>query len=371
MENLNPYQSVVLALLGVWLITLALIWARFDRLVHGKYLLIAVLIWPGMLVDEWMRAFGVSTAWVFLAGLFQCLPALSAGLLLSCVNAMVQKSPRYSPALRYGPPLVILVGQFPLLFQTATARLDMLEHPPVGQLLEYWYVYGPHLLTGFIVLVMATRCVELFYQYHGQLSDQVVDVHLYRFHVAPGCFMGLMGVAFVAIILTTFATFGLLNVTFWQVVNNLFYAAAFLATLLVLLELRPFAPSPLPPEYRDTHVYAESVMRDTLNKAEHALIRDKAYKHIGLRLDQFAAAAKVDPIVLAQATRVLLKRNFRAFMYHYRLEYAKKILMRTDARVSTVARRLGFQSEKFLSQVFVKYIHHMGKPPAAVGQEEP
>jgi hypothetical protein len=35
--------------------------------------------------------------------------------------------------------------------------------------------------------------------------------------------------------------------------------------------------------------------------------------------------------------------------------------MRTDAKVAAVAKRLGFNSEKFLSGIFVKYIEKMGK----------
>lgn len=75
---------------------------------------------------------------------------------------------------------------------------------------------------------------------------------------------------------------------------------------------------------------------------------------------QLSNAAGIEPLELAIASRAILNRNFRAFVYHYRLEYAKLLLTRTDIKVSTVAKRLGFDSEKYLSDIFVKYIRNMG-----------
>ena len=91
------------------------------------------------------------------------------------------------------------------------------------------------------------------------------------------------------------------------------------------------------------------------------MIERKAYKIIGLRIQQFADAAQVESTNLAIASHVLLNRNFRAFVYHYRLEYAKKSAdaNRRQSNLSLLG-RLGFHSEHFLSEMFIEYIQVMG-----------
>jgi YesN/AraC family two-component response regulator len=57
------------------------------------------------------------------------------------------------------------------------------------------------------------------------------------------------------------------------------------------------------------------------------------------------------------ALQLTEKKNFRRFIFHYRLEYAKNVLLRSDAKLEAVAKRMGINSEKFLSEYFVKHLN--------------
>ncbi len=370
LDALNPYQFMLFSLAMAGMVLLVGIWVRYDRLPHGKYLLIGIMLWPTLLLDEFLRGFGWWQNAIFLAGLFQFVPSLLAGMLLIVVHKLLVLKPLQGAFKYYIPALVMLAGQVPFLILPTELKQQYLLTPPTGNIAQNWPYLAPHLLSGFVLLICSTKVVELFSHYHQHLSDQVVDVQFYQFNRLNLAFSGLIAVSFIDILLATLATFDLMALAFWQTIVNLLSACIFWTILLLLLELRRFAPSPIDPDKLEDHRFSEEFLRFTLKKAEEAIIKHKAYKKIGLHISQLAEAAKVEPQALAVATRVILKRNFRAFIYHYRLEYAKKILMRTDAKVSTVAKRLGFNSEKFLSGVFIKYIQMMGKEPEALSEEE-
>jgi YesN/AraC family two-component response regulator len=76
-----------------------------------------------------------------------------------------------------------------------------------------------------------------------------------------------------------------------------------------------------------------------------------------LTLSEFCKGADIDPTSLAIALQLTEKKNFRRFIFHYRLEYAKKVLLHSDAKLEAVAKRLGVNSEKFLSEYLVKHLN--------------
>ena len=79
-------------------------------------------------------------------------------------------------------------------------------------------------------------------------------------------------------------------------------------------------------------------------------------------MKDFSDEAGVDPTTLAIALHLELKKNFRGFVYQYRLDYAKNVLLRSDAKIAKVAKRLGLNSEKFLGDVLVKYLRNSQEP---------
>lgn len=355
------HQLVLALLLLTWLVTLVGIWVRYDRLRHGSTLLVAIFIWPTLLIDDFMRAFAINDTGIFLFGLFHFTPVLLVTLLFFCIHALVLEKPLQSKWLYLLPVLLIMATQFPLLQLSSEIKTLLLLHPPMGNLVVFWPSYVLYAVSGFVVLIMAIKIEELIANYQHHLSDHVVDTNFYKLPAAVGMFGVLIIVAFISIILTALVAFDLVAINYWQSIINVIQASVFIGLLLILLERRRYAPSPLDYTILEKHPYSEAYLRDTLTKSEQAIIKSRAYKKIGLRIGQLAAAAEVEPQALAVATRSILNRNFRAFIYHYRLEYAKKVLMRTDAKVAAVAKRLGFNSEKFLSGIFVKYIEKMGK----------
>lgn len=367
---LNPYQIIVAGLLLAWLIPLIIIWIRFEKLPHANQMLIGVLIWPCLLMDEFLRAFGLAQDWAFMAGTFQFTATIIVVLIYLSLRKLLIDRTFNNGYLFYFPSVVVLISQIPFLILKIEPKQALLMQPPEGDLIHNWMYLAPYMLSGFILLIVATKIVELIMDYHNHLSDQVVDIDYYQFKGANGVFYGLIVVALIAIVLTTLAMFDQVSVPFWQSIINLCVATIFLLCFVVLISNRRYSPSPIDPRKLDKHKYSDEFLRYTLKKAEQTIISRKAYKHIGLRITQLAKVADVEPQALAIATRTILKRNFRAFIYHYRLEYAKKILMRTDTKVSAVAKRLGFNSEKFLSGMFIKYIQVMGKEPPPKDEDE-
>lgn len=348
-------------LLLSWAIPLLGIFLRYQRLAHAHYLLTATLLWPLLLLDDVLRLFDQQGHWAFLAGAWQFLPTLMIVLLYLCLHKLLIAKP-LSALFRLLLPLVVaLAVNIAYLRLPMSSKLQLLHSPPDGQLLAYWPLYASYFVAAVSQLYLGLRCSQMIHDYQYHLSDQVVDTKLYHQPAAWGLFSGLITVAFGGMMLILAMALSLFYLPQWQSVINLLYAGTYWLLIMALLQRRRYSPSPLDYELMDRPQYSQKLLVNTLKKAEQAVIHYRAYKHIGLRIQQLSKLAEVEPTVLAVATQQLLNRNFRAFIYHYRLEYASKILMRTDAKVASVAKRLGFNSEKFLSGMFIKYIETMGK----------
>jgi AraC-like DNA-binding protein len=231
--------------------------------------------------------------------------------------------------------------------------------PPTGDVLTNWPYLATYLFSAFVMLSYAVHGAEYLSSYHYYLSDQVVDIDMYELKITlNGCYV-LVFTAFLNMLIIGLVIFDLQPFEQWQQVINITNAGAFLFFILILLDRRRYSPMPFAEKEFSKKRFSDDYLRHVLKQAEQAIIEHKAYKRKGLRIRQIADAVNVEPAALALATRFVLKRNFRAFVYHYRLEYAKKVLMRTDQKVTTVAKRLGFNSEKYLSNMFVKYIRMM------------
>lgn len=346
--------------IGLWVALMAVAWVRFEKLPHGRSLYIAAWFWPLLLVDDLLRLTGPGQWKAILSGAFGFMPVLMMVLIVSMVYPLLREKPmRWKPLLWLGVGIVAAC-QIPVLILAPVDKMNLLMQQPIGQPLANLPVYLVYWLSGMFIVAMGIKLVELMQAYQRTLSEQVVDINYYRVPTIIGLTATLVGLGFAAIVLTTMVAFNFVQFTWWQTTIHYSYALVFLMVLILLLERRRFSPSPLDMAQLAARKGDENALRYILAKAEKAMIERKAYKVIGLRIRQLADAADVEPTTLAIATHRLLNRNFRAFVYHYRLEYAKKVLMRTDSKVSAVAKRLGFQSEKFLSDMFIKYIEVMG-----------
>ena len=362
-------EFITTLLFGLWAAQMVVAWVRFDRLPHGKLLYAISWLWPLLMFEDLLRIFGGD--WLApMLGLFYFVPVLMMiGVILMVYPRLVEQPMRWRP-LMWGALVVILLCQIPLLLLNAEDKQVLLAVQPVGQPLANLPIYLAYWLSGLFIVGMGIKLVEVMQIYQATLSEQVVDVNYYRVPAIVGLTATIVGVGFAAIVLTTLVAFNFIHFTWWQTTIHYSYAAVMLLILILLLERRRYSPLPFDMARLEGRQGDENDLRLTLARAEKAMIDRKAYKIIGLRIRQLADIAEVDPTTLSIATHRLLKRNFRAFVYHYRLEYAKKVLMRTDAKVSSVAKRLGFHSEKFLSDMFVKYIEMMGVSQTSV-QDDP
>lgn len=372
MEELSLYQLSISILLIGWLVALVAVWIRYDRFPHNKLILAAVIIWPFLLADEWLKLSGYFATFHFLIGSFQFVTAVVAALLVLSVRQMTQEKPAKNTIWFFLPAVLLLAGQFPFVVMPTAFKISALFMPPAGEVLVNWPYIATYLFSAFVILSYAVHSAEYLSSYHFYLSDQVVDIDMYQLKFPTnGCYV-LMFCAFLNMLTIGLVIFNLQPFEQWQQVINITNASGFLFIILIMVDKRRYSPAPFSEQEFDKKRFSDDQLRSVLKQAEQAIIERRAYKRKGLRLRQIADVIGVEPAALALATRFVLKRNFRAFVYHYRLEYAKKVLMRTDQKVSSVAKRLGFNSEKYLSTMFVKYIRMMGqKEPQEESEKQP
>ena len=355
--DFSPYQIILLVLMLLWFIPLLTIWVRYDKLPHGQEILFAILIYPLLLLDDVIIHFGFQQSLSFALGLFRFTPLLMMALFFLAIRKMVQEEPKGKQVMLL--PVLLLLAEVPFLLLPAEVKVQILQQPLIGNISSNWPLYAFFVGSSFLLLLLALKTERMVSDHQHYLSEQVVDINFYQMPFLGKALGVIISIAFGSILLVMLVAFDWLPFSQWLNSINVLQLCANWLLIMVLLEKRRYSPSPLNYDVLEKNKFSEEQLRLALARAEAAIIRYRAYKHIGLRLRHLANVAEVEPEVLAVATRTLLNRNFRAFIYHYRLEYAKKVLMRTDAKVSAVAKRLGFNSEKFLSDVFVKYVGKM------------
>jgi len=128
-----------------------------------------------------------------------------------------------------------------------------------------------------------------------------------------------------------------------------------LQTFIAVIRPQHTSPSPLDYHRLDDLKAEQCIMREALVKAEQTMTDAEAFKSPGLQLKAFAGQCHVDPTTLVIALRLLEKRDFRSFVYQYRLAYAKNELIGSDDSLAQ-AKRLGVHSEQFLSGVMMNHM---------------
>lgn len=357
-DFMTSYQLIVIVILGLWLVPLLTAWVRYDLLPHSALVFVGIFSAPLILLDDILLAFELVNQVPFLLSLFSFSPVLIAMLCFLSVQKMVIKNPP-SPVLHYAVTGLLVLAELPFLLVDNALKLQM-KVGLVGQFASYWPYYTYHLLLAVAITAYAVMAVKLLKDYDDNLSEHTVDVAFYRFRVLTMMIavLGAVGVtgALTVVLIGTDSMY----VSRWQAVLSVMNSVALWMVMLVLVERRRFAPCPFEYEALKKKI-PEERMQVVLEKAEQAIIKYKAYRKKGLLIQHLCDAADVEPVELAVSSHAILNRNFRAFVYHYRLEYAKLLLTRTDIKVSAVARRLGFDSEKYLSDIFIKYVESMNR----------
>ena len=348
------YQYTLYATAIMYLVVVCRYIQCYTKLPGRRWLTVAVASWPLLVVDEWLIMLDLTSLAPF-TYLFEFMPAV---LLAACYRAakplMVEKPRKHSRM--WLMVWLVIAAQIPLWLVDSTTKAHWFLSAPVGAPLVYWPFYLAPLITGFGILLFSILIVEDVQHYHHCLPDQVVDVGYYKIHRLAGVMGSTVGLAFISILLVCAAGFGFFTIPYWLSVFHLVMATTCLFVIGALVSPRTTSPSPLDNDRLEACNESQHAMRDALARAEQTLIHTKGYKQLGLTIAAFSRDADVDPTLLAVALKMSQRKDFRGFVYHYRLEYAKKVLLRSDAKITRVAKRLGMNSEKFLSGALVSYL---------------
>ncbi len=350
------FNYTLYGIIGLYVIVVARVFYFANDLPSKGWVGLAVLCWPLFMFDEWVRLWDLQSV-IVLFGLSDVFGVL----LLTCCYRAIKSLLVLSPSRRlrlWWPFCVTAVIQGFVIFIPASEKLAWLQASPSGTPLLLWPVYLSSLSAGFSILLLGIFITEHLHVYHRHLPEQVVDVREFRISRLAGIMAFTVSVAFSSILLVTAAMFGFFDLPVWETLHHVILGVPLLLCLLLLSFKRTTSPSPLNYERLEHLDIKPAQMREVISLAEQAMIEQKAYKEIGLTLATFCQRANIDATTLAMALQWQVKKNFRSFVYHYRLEYAKKVLLRTDTKIAKVAKRLGLNSEKFLSDVLIKHLRN-------------
>ncbi|KHT56847.1 DNA mismatch repair protein [Alteromonas macleodii] len=343
------------ALLGIYAIGFVRLFVQKVNLRSGRWLTAAFLCWPVFMLDEWLRLAN-ATGLASIYGLSEVFAVIAITCCYRAIKPMLLAYPTARKRL-WWPVVVTGVFQCAILLIPVDDKQQWLSSSPHGQPLLLWPAYIASLLTGFSVLLIGILITEHIQMYHRHLPEQAVDIKNLKMPRLAGVMGSLVGVAFMSILLVTAATFGFFPVPFWEGFHHLMIGTAILIVLFSLTFIRRTSPSPLDYERLDEGKATPYEISNIISKAERYTIESKAYKVRFLTLSEFCKGADIDPTSLALALQLTEKKNFRRFIFHYRLEYAKNVLLRSDAKLEAVAKRMGINSEKFLSEYLVKHLN--------------
>ena len=191
------------------------------------------------------------------------------------------------------------------------------------------------------------------------LPEHAADTGFYRMKSVTVMHAMMLAVATTAIVTVLLVAFDLSDIAVWQSGLAMLYCISLWLVVMSLIERRLYAPSPLKYGALQNKQLDEGLMQSLMDTADEVIRQEKLYRKKGVRLQQLCDASGIDPTQFSIACREVQGKTFRDFIFYYRLEYAKLLLTQTDTRVAVVARKLGFDSEKYLSEMFERYVENL------------
>lgn len=347
--------------LGILCLCYSVLVIQFFRerpyIIAANWILAALLCWPFILTDEFIRMSGEASS---LMGLTAFVPVLIITFLYRAVKTLVIDNPPASKRTLWLPLGLTLLGQLAVALEPVSERISWITASPIGHPLAHGSVYLTFMISGFSVLILGILISEMVQNYHRHLSSQVAELAYFKARWVGGALGICVASAFCCILLVTAGTFGFFDVDFWQSLINLLLAIALLLVLMALIRPQHTSPSPLDYHRLDELKSEHSVMREALARAEASMVDSEAFKTPQLTLKAFAKECNVEPTTLIIALRLLEKRDFRRFVHQYRLEYAQTVLLPNNEHLAHQAKRFGVQSDRFLDDVLSNYFSNTG-----------
>ncbi|OFI34509.1 hypothetical protein [Alteromonas lipolytica] len=317
--------------------------------------LLAMLCWPVVVMGElWQLGGGASV-------LLSALSVLGIPLVLWGAYRNLMAMIWRRPALLRWPfwaGLITLTGL--LVAQFFLLQDDWQQwagFAPTGDPIRNWSVYAGGLLTSFLLLYIGIVLIEQVQQYHYELPMQVVDTEMYQLKGIAGSAGFMVAMAFFMVVLVAGVAFGLLPFYQWLAWFHLGIALTLLILLSQFSRAQKVSPSPF-----DHHALSnapkmsEARAQAILKRAEAAVISQKAYKELGLKLQTFAERADLSASDICLALLAIKKTHFRGFIYQFRMKYAKQVLLGSDAKLDSVTKRLKLGANGTASQTFLRYL---------------
>ncbi|MCY7294275.1 helix-turn-helix transcriptional regulator [Alteromonas sp. a30] len=354
------FQIFLIAIGCAWIFPLVLTWVRYDRLPHARYAFIFILSAPLMLLDNVLVVFNWHVPFSYLLGLFDFIPVLLIVLSFLSVQKMLLERPE-KPSRHLWVVVFFALLQFPFLLMNPEAKVLINVSPVVGEFKIFWFVYLYQLLVAIVVLAYAAFILLDLNAYKNHLPEHTADTGFYKVKSLTVMHAMMLAVSATAIVTVLLVALDLSYIAVWQFGLVMLYSFSLWLVAMVLVEKRLYAPSPI--NYFSLHhkQLNEQDMQLILDKADAAIVENKIYRKKGIRLRQLCDLSGIEPTEFAIACREIQGKTFRDFIFHYRLEYAKLLLSQTDTKVSVVARKLGFDSEKSLSEMFERYVEKLTK----------
>ncbi|MCW8109320.1 hypothetical protein OPS25_12495 [Alteromonas ponticola] len=350
-------NTVLMLLAACYLVVVMLFWRNKAQLSKPVDYAIGLALWPLLLLSTVLSK-EVDAVYLHIAAYicFGVIPLILA-LQYKVVTAQILQYPAKNNKIWF-PALIVWVS-FVSLFAVPPEMLPtLLQAPSAGQLLTNWPVYLIHLATGFAVLLLSVAASEQVQRYHHYLTDQVVDPPEHRIRKMQHGLAFVVASALLSVTLVVVNAFAILEIQQWSLLNSILFMVALLVLLTVVVLPHHSIPSPLDYNLLENGRKSKAVLQQTIEQTHQAIIEYKLYKKVGLTIAEVAELAKVDPTTLAKATREINQQKFRRFIYEYRLDYAKKVLLRSDTNIADVAKRLGLNSKIFLDEVLVEHLRN-------------
>jgi AraC-like DNA-binding protein len=348
------YDYLLFALIALYCTGLVRLIYLKVNLTSRRYLVGAFVCWPLFMFDEWLRMFSAFDL-AYLYGLSEVFAVITVTCCYRAIKPMLIANATARRRL-WWPAIVTGIAQLSMLLIAEQEKQQWFVQSPTGEPFLLWPAYIASLFAGFSVLLIGILITEQIQLYHRHLPEHAVDIKRLKTPRLAGVMGSLVGIAFMSILLVTAATFGFLSVPFWESFHHLMLGGAILVVLFSLTFVRRTSPSPLDFERLETGKPSPYEISSIISRAERYTIESKVYKKRFITIEEFCKGAELNPTSLALALRLSERKNFRRFIFHYRLEYAKNVLLHSDAKVAAVAKRLGVESEKFLSEYLVKHL---------------
>lgn len=347
------FISVVLFI--AWVLLVFAAWQQTKKKQQSEFLNKALALWPLCLVDSVVRIANIPE-WYVLVGIFRSIPVIVSFMILYHLCKITQPETQKPFWLSLLLCLISIASQVPLLTQPIN-EANWISDTPVSPLEAYWWMYLTFFITSGATAIAATKMTETIRAYHRFLPWQAVDVRRYYCSALTTSSYGVLAMSLLSLCFLFACAAEVIRVPLWPVIFDLSIAVILLSMLCVCVLPHGVNPSPL--DYK--RLFSKNVMTPQrasalVSQAETVMISSKSYKEVGLTVQAFSELCNADPTELVAALKIHKKQDFRGFIFHYRMEYARNVVMRSDASIAAVAKRLGFHSEKFLSGPFLSYL---------------